>query len=119
MFLHKRNYWPAALLLALPLLAGCHNVIVGDWYLEKAVPSRDVFSVDNATFRGDGTFRATTTIEGLTVSEEGTYKFIGYRLTLRPNAGGQRAYTAMLRGNQLELRSEKRSAFLRKGKRGS
>lgn len=119
MSLYKRNCWPAVLLMAVPLLAGCQNVIVGDWYLEKAVPSRDVFSVDNATFRDDGTFRATTTIEGLTTEEEGTYKFIGYRLTLRPHAGGQRAYTAMLRGNQMELRSEKRSAFLRKGKRGS
>lgn len=119
MLTYRQSCWSGLVLLVVPLLAGCQNVIVGDWYLEKAVPSRDVFSIDNATFRGDGTFRATTTIEGLTTQEEGTYKFIGYRLTLRPNAGGQRAYTATLRGSQMELRSEKRSAFLRKGKRGS
>jgi hypothetical protein len=105
-------------LLALPLLAGCRGAIVGDWHLVEAVPNREVFAIDGASFRRDGTFSATTTIEGLTASERGTYDFNGIKLKLRPQAGGQRTYSAMLKLNRLEIMDGKRRVVLQKGAKG-
>jgi hypothetical protein len=96
------------------LLSGCGGAIVGHWRLEKATPNREVFSLDDVTFRGNGTFTATTTIEGLTTRESGTYKFIGYKLYLRPEAGGQRAYTTMLKMNRLQVTDGDRKIILKK-----
>jgi hypothetical protein len=119
----KRNgrggRWLIATGLAIaPLLVGCQGAIVGDWRLTDAVPNRQVFSIDNATFRGDGTYSATTTIEGVTNNEKGTYDFNGFKLLLRPQAGGQRSYTASLKLDRLELTAGKRHAVLQKGKKG-
>ncbi len=103
---------------ALLLLGGCRGAIVGDWHLVEAVPNREVFSIDNASFRKDGTFSATTTIEGLTTSERGTFDFNGIKLKLRPQAGGQRTYSATLKLNRLELLDGKRRVVLQKGAKG-
>jgi len=100
------------------LLAGCQGALVGDWHLREAVPNRQVFSIDQATFRSDGTYSATTTLEGVTTHEEGTYEFDGFRLKLRPRAGGQRTYTASLKLDQLEIGDAKRHAVLAKGTKG-
>jgi len=100
------------------LLGGCRSALVGDWHLVEAVPSREVFSIDNASFRADGTFSATSTIEGLTANERGTYDFNGVKLKLRPQAGGQRTYSATLKLNRLELLDGKRRVVLAKGAKG-
>lgn len=105
-------------LLGLPLLVGCGRAIVGDWRMVQAIPNRDVFCVDEATFRRDGTFTATTTIEGRTSHETGTYQFTGFKLRLRPQAGGQRAYTAQLKPGELLLRDGERKVVLKKVKKG-
>ncbi len=103
---------------ALPTLPGCQTALTGDWYMVQAIPNRDTFAIDKATFRGDGTYTATTTIEGLTQTETGTYDFIGYKLRLRPQAGGQRTYTTVLKLNRLEVMDGPRKVVLQKGRRG-
>jgi hypothetical protein len=104
--------------LLLPVLTGCGGAIVGHWYLAKATPNRDVFAIDDATFRGDGTFSATTTIDGRTADETGTYRFEGFALTLRPQGGGQRRYTTFLKLGTLEVKDGDRLVVLKKGRKG-
>ncbi|MCK4341986.1 MAG: lipocalin family protein [Phycisphaerae bacterium] len=118
-FSHRR-WWLLGLagLLLFPLLGGCKGAIAGEWHLVKAVPNREVFSIDNATFSRDGTFSATTTIEGLTTDEKGTYDFNGWQLKLRPQAGGQRTYSTTRKVDRLEIRDGKRTVVLKKGKKG-
>ncbi len=100
------------------LATGCGGAIVGYWRLHDAKPNRQVFSLDHANFRSDGTFAVTTTIEGMTQRESGTYKFIGYKLKLHPEGGGQRAYTSKLRGGRLELRDGDNVVVLKKSTKG-
>jgi len=110
-----------AIWVALPgvlLLTGCQGAIQGDWYLAEATPNRQVFSIDKANFRADGTYSASTTIEGVTNNEKGTYEFSGFKLKLLPQAGGQRAYTASLQPGQLQLSTGDRRIVLKKGKKG-
>ena len=115
----QRRWWLSGFAgLLLPLLSGCGGAIVGDWHMVEAVPNRDVFSIDHASFRRDGTFSAVTTIEGLTTKETGTYKFTGFKLKLRLDAGGQRTYSTRLRLNRLEIVDHDRKVVLKKGKRG-
>jgi hypothetical protein len=119
----RRRLWQLAAAfvgggLLLPWLVGCQGALVGDWHLREAVPNRQVFSIDRASFRSDGTYSATTTIEGVTTSEDGTYEFDGFRLKLRPRAGGQRTYTASLKLDRLEIGDAKRHAVLQKGAKG-
>jgi hypothetical protein len=97
-------------------LAGCAATVVGHWRLERASPGRDVFSLDNAHFRGDGTYEATLTLEGKTVREAGAYTFDGFTLTLRPAAGGYRKFDASASLDRLELRTRGRLVILEKGK---
>ncbi len=106
------------LLVTLPVLVGCQGAIVGHWTLVEAKPSREVFSIDDANFRQDGTFNATVTLEGQTADQQGTYKFNGFKLILRPEAGGQREYGAVLKVNRLEVSQGSRHVVLRK-KKGS
>lgn len=116
------SMWRASVaggLLLVPLLFGCQGAVVGNWYLAEAIPNREVFSIDQASFRRDGTFTATTTIEGLTSDEQGTYSFNGWELKLRPKAGGQRTYPAMLQADKLVISNGQRKAILKKGKRGT
>jgi len=99
-------------------LTGCSGALIGDWHLVEAIPNRETFSLDNVTFRRDGTFSAVTTVEGLTNNEQGEYDFNGWKLRLRPRAGGQRSYSAWLKATRLELRDGQRKVVLQKGKRG-
>lgn len=101
-----------------PLLWGCQGVIHGDWHLVQAVPNRQVFCIDNATFRPDGTYSATTTLEGVTTEEKGAYEFTGFKLKLRPSGGGQRTYVAQAQPGRITLTSDKRKVVLEKGKKG-
>lgn len=101
-------------LVGLAALSGCQGAVVGNWYLAEAVPNREVLSLDDVSFRKDGSFTATTTIEGLTTQEAGTYVFNGWQLKLRPNAGGQRTYSAVLKGKRLEITSGRRKVVLKK-----
>lgn len=110
--------WPGALGLFLWLLTGCQGAVVGDWYLAEAIPNRQTFSIDHASFRANGTYVATTTIEGVTTADKGTYDFNGFKLRLRPDAGGQRAYTTSVQPGQLQLTSGNRKVILKKGKKG-
>jgi hypothetical protein len=100
------------------LLGGCQGAVQGDWYLVAAKPNRQTFSIDNATFRPDGTYAATMTLEGVTNNEKGTYDFDGIKLRMRPQAGGQRAYTVQLLPGQLQIGDAQRHVVLQKGKRG-
>ncbi|HQL54693.1 MAG TPA: hypothetical protein PLQ87_08290 [Phycisphaerae bacterium] len=114
---HHGMAWPAVL-GALLLLTGCQGAVVGDWYLVEAIPNRQTFSIDRASFRANGTYAATTTIEGVTTEDKGTYDFNGFKLRLRPDAGGQRAYTTSVQPGQLQLTSGNRKVLLKKGKKG-
>ncbi len=102
------------LALLLTLLGGCRGAIVGRWGMVEAVPNREVFSIDDATFHNDGSFTATSTIEGLTTREEGQFSFNGFKLTLRPQAGGQRVYYTHLKGKRLEITNGDRKVVLHK-----
>lgn len=116
---HVWRYARSAVIGWLMLLAGCAGAIHGDWHLVSATPNRDVFGVDEASFRPDGTFAAKVTIDGVTTSDKGTYTFDGFRLKMQPQAGGQRSYLTQVRGDELQIGSEQRKAILRKGKRGA
>jgi hypothetical protein len=100
-----------AVLLPAP---GCGLSVTGQWRLVKAIPSREVFAIDEAQFARDGTFAATVTIEGKTAREKGTYEFNGFKLTLRPQAGGQRRYDAVERFGKLEVIDGERKVILEK-----
>ncbi len=115
--------WPAnrAPLLGLivavaAVLAGCRSAIGGDWRLQSATPSRELFCIEDATFRKDGAYAATVTLDGRTQREAGTYAFTGFHLTLRPSAGGQRRYEATLKLSELEVRREGAVVVLVRGK---
>jgi hypothetical protein len=99
------------------MATGCSGVIVGDWHMTKAIPNKQVFAIEDACFARDGTFTATVTIEGKTVREKGEYDFNGFKLTMRPQGGGQRRYNTVLKGRTLEIHDEERKVFLRKGKK--
>jgi len=103
----------AVLLLA----TGCGLSVAGHWRLVKAIPSKEVFAIDDAHFARDGNFTATVTIEGRTAREKGTYQFNGFKLTLRPQAGGQRRYDAVERLGRLEVIDGERKVILKKTKK--
>jgi hypothetical protein len=110
--------WRSAALTGLLWLVGCQGAVYGDWYLVDAKPNRQTFAIDNATFNRDSTYSATTTIEGVTNVEKGTYDFDGIKLRMRPQAGGQRTYTVQLLPGQLQVGDAQRHVLLQKGKRG-
>ena len=107
---------PAVLAILAALLSGCQGAIVGHWRMIEVVPNKEVFCIDDATFRRDGAFTATTTVEGKTTREAGTYRFTGFKLILQPQAGGRRAYSAMLKFGQLEVLNGRHKVVLRKGR---
>jgi hypothetical protein len=98
-------------------LAGCGGTIVGDWHMVQTVPNEDIFAIDDAHFHRDGSFAAMITIEGRTAREVGSYHFNGFKLTLRPQAGGQRRYDAMVKLGKLEISGSGRKVVLKKGKK--
>jgi len=93
---------------------GCGVSVVGHWSLVEAVPSREVFCLDDATFRQDGTYEATLTLDGKTARQSGTYNFNGFSLTLRPDGGGRRKYDAIEQFGRLEIQDGGRRAVLKK-----
>ncbi len=105
-------------LSALPWLFGCQAAIQGDWHLVQAIPNRQTFALDNVSFRPDNTFSATTTVEGVTNQEEGTYELDGMKLKLQPRSGGLRTYTLSIEPGRLNLIHGKRKVVLEKGKKG-
>ncbi len=66
--------------------------------------------------RRDGTYAATTTIEGRTTREIGTYKFNGFTLKLRPQTGGERSYGAVRHAASIEVTHDSNKVVLRKGR---
>lgn len=97
------------------LLAGCRTAVTGDWYLEKAIPARQIFSMDDASFKKDGTFTAAVTLDGRTLKESGRYEFNGFKLTLLPKDGGQQAFDANMKLNaRMELTDKDRHCVLAK-----
>jgi hypothetical protein len=96
---------------------GCGGALAGQWHMIQTIPNKDMFNIDDAHFREDGSFTATTTIDGKTLREVGTYEFNGFKLTMRPQAGGQRIYTTTLKVTQLEISDGKRRVILQKGPR--
>ena len=114
----RRNLLCGVAGLFMPVLAGCQGAIQGDWHMIEAVPSKQVFNLDDATFRPDGTYTATTTFEGRTNTESGTYEFNGFKLKLEPKGGGLRTYTASLQMGRMELADGQRHVTLAKGKKG-
>ena len=116
---HKTRLRPATtgvLALCTGWLVGCGGSIVGHWQMIQAEPNKHVFAIDDAQFHRDGSFAATITIEGKTAREIGSYRFNGFKLTLRPQAGGQRSYNAMIKLGQLEIVDSSRKVVLKKGK---
>ena len=106
-----------ALLPALPGLSGCGVSVVGHWQMVTTVPNKEVFCIDNASFRRDGTFSALYTFEGKTTLETGTYKFNSFKLILQPQAGGRRSYSAVQRLGKLEIKAGQYKVVLKKGKK--
>ena len=104
----------AALLLIIPALNGCGVSVVGHWRMVQVVPNKEEFNIDDATFCRDGTYTATTTLEGKTTRETGTYRFNGFKLTLQPQAGGRRSYNAVRQLGKLEILAGKRKVVLKK-----
>ena len=103
------------LLVALGLVAaGCSPSVRGHWKLDKALPNRDVFAIDDAHFASDGTYTATVTIEGKTNRQQGEYQFSGFKLTLRPHGGGQHRWNALVQLGTLEIFEGERKAYLKK-----
>jgi hypothetical protein len=113
-----RMSWGLGLLLC-PLWVGCASTIVGDWVMVEAVPNRQVFSISQASFKSDKTFSATTTIDGITTADKGTYFYDGFKLKLRPQSGGQRAYNVQFSFDRLQLADGNRKVVLRKGQKGT
>jgi hypothetical protein len=109
----------ALLALAVFPATGCGRAIVGDWHMIKAIPNKEVFAIDDAHFAREGSFTATVTIEGKTVREQGAYSFNGFKLTMRPQGGGQRSYNTVLKGRTLEIHDDERKVFLRKGQKSA
>ncbi len=98
-----------------PLAAtGCRGSIAGDWRLVEAQPSRELFCLDDVSFAGDGGFSAMCTFDGRTGREVGSYDFNGFKLTLRPEAGGARRYDASLKFGRLEIVDGTRKVVLKK-----
>lgn len=95
-------------------LSGCSGAITGKWRLEKAIPNREVFSLEDVEFRSDGTYSATFTLDGKTQKQEGAYDFSGFKLTLRPRLGGQRQYNAVRKPGELEIMDGDRKVILEK-----
>lgn len=117
----KRSEWflPAQALLAILCVAvvfcsGCAVGVAGKWRMVKALPNRDVFSMTDVQFNSDGSYAATITLEGVTRREEGAYSFNGFKMLLRPQAGGVREFDAMLVAGELELKRGPRAVVLRK-----
>ena len=55
----------------------------------NAVPNKEVFSVDGQPpSRVTANYTATTTLEGKTTTESGTYRFNGFKIIFQPQAGG-------------------------------
>jgi hypothetical protein len=109
-----RQFLLSWLLGGAALVGGCGRAIVGSWRAAEATPSRLVFCIDEASFGRDGTYTATTTIEGKTLQERGRYSFNGYKLVLQPREGGRRQYNAVLKLNRLEITDRDRKVVLRK-----
>ena len=106
-----------ALLLLVGLAAvGCSPSVRGHWKLDRALPNRDVFSIDDAHFASDGTYTATVTLEGKTNEQKGEYEFNGFKLVLRPHGGGQHRWDALVHFGTLEIFEGERKAFLKKAK---
>ena len=102
---------------ALVFVTGCGGALAGDWHMVKAIPSREILAIDDVHFARDGSFAATVTIEGRTAREKGTYAFNGFKLTMRPQAGGQRRYDAVLKGRTIEIIDDDRKVILKKVKK--
>lgn len=93
-------------------LVGCSGAVAGDWKMVKCVPNREVFAIEQAQFKRDGSYSARITIEGKQADTTGAYNFNGSKLTLRPSGGGQYSWNAFLRFNRLEITSGKRQVIL-------
>ncbi len=113
----RRSCGAAGLGLTLFVLTGCQGALVGDWHMVEAAQPRQVFTIDHASFRNDGSYTATTIVEGVTHNDTGTYEFTGFKLRLRPQGGGQRTYTAALGPRRLNLADGKRRVVLERGAR--
>lgn len=98
------------------IAAGCRGTIAGDWRMIEAQPSREVFCLDEVSFARDGGFTATCTFDGRTAREVGSYDFNGFKLTLRPQAGGARRYDASLKFGKLEVVDGTRKVVLKKAR---
>ncbi|QOJ14947.1 MAG: hypothetical protein HRU75_09950 [Planctomycetia bacterium] len=111
-----RCFAPACTLLALLCAAGgCGVSINGQWRMIRANPNRDVFAIDHATFSRDRGYSATITVDGRTAEETGEYEFNGFQVLLRPQAGGQRRYSASVMFGELRITdSQQRSVTLRR-----
>lgn len=111
------NRNPVRLAIAAVLLCiacGCSGAVIGRWRMVEVVPNREVFSIDRAEFRRDGTFKASAVIDGKKLDESGEYEFTGFKLILRPAAGGVRRFDALLRLNRLEVTQGNRKVVLAK-----
>ncbi len=95
--------------------SGCARLITGHYVLVRATPNPEAFAVDDADFDSAGRYRALITLGGRSARESGEYNFNGYRLTLRPAAGGVRQFNAVARpGGTLELMLGENKAILKR-----
>ena len=94
---------------------GCARLIAGHYVLVRATPNPEAFAIDDADFYKAGRYQALITLGGRSARESGEYEFNGYRLTLRPAAGGVRQFNAVAKpGGTLELMLGENKAILRR-----
>lgn len=113
----SRRSRPALLLslfVTLTLLIGCGGSLAGDWRMVRSAPNRETFAINSVKFAGDGVYSASLMIDGRAIAETGAYDFTGFKLTLKPSAGGSRTFNAVRRIGELELRDGERFVLLEK-----
>lgn len=104
----------AACFALLGASTGCGGSLIGYWRSVEVKPNKEIFNLDHVRFNRDRTYSATSTIEGKTVKETGSYSFDGFKLKFRPQAGGQRKYNAILRFGTLDISDGDRKVVLKK-----
>jgi hypothetical protein len=95
-------------------VVGCGGALHGQWKLVRAIPNKDAFAMEHASFNKDGTFSATITHEGRTNEETGRYEFKALKLHLMPTGGGRRTYNVIIRLRRLEIKQGKHMVILEK-----
>lgn len=104
------------LVLALPcLVAGCASSLVGDWKIENAPPSDELY-ISHIRFRDDGSYTGVARVKGQDpVLLDGNYNFNGFKLRLKRLGKQDHVYPAtFIVGGKLQIRDGSTQYMLKK-----